>query len=874
MKGKLAFVFCLLLLMSCLAFAKSGQPETKASSTLPVHNLSTGLNYSTIQDAIDANETLDGQTILVDAGTYYENVVVNKSISLIGTGSGSTIIDANGTGSPVELSNNVTLSGFTLRNGGDGIDAEGCENCYISDNQMINNTFGINLECSVADPTLSVITQNYIANSSTGIWADEAYNTTFTENMIVNSSDRGINLFASMYNTFFNNNFINNSIQVFNWGESGEWPNTWDNGNSSGGNYWSNYNGNNTNNDGFGNIPYNVGPYEVGNLDHYPLLGMFNSFNVTPQYSVETVSNSTISDFQFNGTTIAFNASDENGTAGFCRISIPTALVNGTIAVSVNGTEVPYILLPESNSTQSILYLTYHNSVVVNGPIFIQENGSVEPISAPIQRNGSIYTLTGDVASFSDGIVIEIDGITLDGAGHTVQGMVNSSAPSANETTGINLTGQSNVTIENTNVMGFTDGIMLSASNNLENVSDFNTIVGNNLTSDGNGIILAPSNGSEILSNDISDNGVGISVSDFSMNNSIGTNTLTGNPLGIFLNDSENNYVYANRVSSMYDSIWLDGSSNNSLTQNTVSTAYYGNGIILLDSSNYNAIVGNDVTNCDEGLSLRSSSNFGIIVGNTIEGNFRGLENIGSSNDTIARNDISNSGWFNFRLSGCSGDLVYENSITGNAISIWLASSSNNSIYHNFIGSMDVTLVAPNSNTWDDGYPSGGNYWVGANLTDRFSGAYQNITGSDGICDSPVVLNANNTDRYPLAGSFYSFNATSEQYVQILSNSTISNFGFNGTAILFDMTGENGTDGFCRISIPLGMMNGPFSVFVNGTQVTYTLIPNSNDSLSYLYFSLHFSTQEITVIPEYSAGMVAISLMLVALAVLVYKKRH
>jgi parallel beta-helix repeat protein len=514
------------------------------------------------------------------------------------------------------------------------------------------------------------------------------------------------------------------------------------------------------------------------------------------------------------------------------------------------------------------------NSVVVNGPIFIQQDGSVEPISAPIQRNGDIYTLTDDVASFSDGIVIEIDGITLDGAGHTVQGIVNSSAPSTNETTGINLTGQSNVTIENTNVMGFTDGIMLSASNNLENVSNFNTIVGNNLTSDGNGIILAPSNGSEILSNDISDNGVGISVSDFSMNNSIGTNTLTGNPLGIFLNDSENNYVYANSVSSMYDSIWLDGSSNNSLTLNTVSTAYYGNGIILLDSSNYNAIVGNDVTNCDEGLSLRSSSNFGILVGNTIEGNFRGLENIGSSNDTIARNDISNSGWFNFRLSGCSGDLVYENSITGNAISIWLASSSNNSFYHNFIGSTDVTLVPPNSNTWDDGYPSGGNYWVGANLTDRFSGAYQTITGSDGICDSPVVLNANNTDRYPLAGPFYSFNATSEHYVQILSNSTISNFRFNGTAILFDMTGENGTDGFCRISIPLDMMSGPFSVFVNGTQVTFALIPNSNDSLGYLYFSLHFSTQEITVIPEYSAGVLVISLMLVALAVLVHKKRR
>ena len=525
-----------------------------------------------------------------------------------------------------------------------------------------------------------------------------------------------------------------------------------------------------------------------------------------------------------------------------------------------------------------VLLATYRSfsivsSVVVNGPIFIQEDGSVEPISAPIQRNGSTYTLTDDVASFSDGIVIEIDGITLDGAGYTVQGIVNSTASSTNETTGINLTGQSNVTIENTTVTGFTNGLMLSASNNLENVSDFNTIIGNNLTSNGNGIILSFSNGSNMLSNGISDNGVGISVSDFSTNNNIDANTLTGNPLGIFLNDSNNNYVYANSVSSTYDGIWLDGSSNNTLTLNSAS-AYYGNGIILLDSSNYNTILGNDMTNCDEGLSLRSSSSFGSIVGNTIEGNFQGLENIDSSNDTIANNIISDSGWFNFRLSGCTGNLVYENSITGNSISIWLASSSNNSFYHNFIGNMDVTLVPPNSNTWDDGYPSGGNYWAGINATDRFSGPYQNVTGSDGIYDSPVVLDANDTDFYPLAGPFYSFNATSEQNVQIESNSTISNFGFNGTAIIFDMTGENGTYGFCRICIPSDMMIGPFRVFVNGTQVTYALIPSSNDSLSYLYFSLHFSTEEITVIPEYSADILFISLMLVALAVLIYKKKH
>jgi parallel beta-helix repeat protein len=365
MKGKLLLVLCLLLLMSCLAFARFGQPETRASSTLPVHNLSTGSNYTTIQEAIDANETLDGQTILVDEGTYYENVVVNKTLSLIGANSESTIIDGNGTGNVVEITaSNVTLSGFTVTNSNntqwgygyagilvDAVDA------YISNNRVTDNYEGISIV-----PSGCVVTGNDVLNNSIGIFLYTASNTTITANTIADSGIQGIHSQFSEGNTYFHNNLVRNNIQVFNWGESGEWPNVWDNGNSSGGNFWSDYNGTDTDNDGFGDTPYNVGPYVVGNIDHYPLMGMFNSFNATPQYSVETVCNSTISDFQFNGTAIAFNATGENGTTGFCRISIPTAFINGTLTVFVNETEVPYTLLPESNSTNSYLYITYSHS--------------------------------------------------------------------------------------------------------------------------------------------------------------------------------------------------------------------------------------------------------------------------------------------------------------------------------------------------------------------------------------------------------------------------------------------------------------------------------------------------------------------------------
>jgi hypothetical protein len=53
-------------------------------------------------------------------------------------------------------------------------------------------------------------------------------------------------------------------------------------------------------------------------------------------------------------------------------------------------------------------------------------------------------------------------------------------------------------------------------------------------------------------------------------------------------------------------------------------------------------------------------------------------------------------------------------------------------------------------NVWDDGYPSGGNYWSDYDATDFYSGPYQNETGRDGIGDTAYVIDENNQDNYPL----------------------------------------------------------------------------------------------------------------------------
>ena len=315
-----------------------------------VHNVDTTLNYDTIQVAIDAPQTLSGHTILVDAGTYYENVLVNKTVTLIGENKHNTIIDGNFTGTVIKVTaNNVSIQGFTIRGSGcacsdyRGVSVENSRNINVTDNVIIENGFGIRI-----------------------LWS---YEIIVARNDIVDNF-QGINVGSSFGSVFYHNNIVDNYYQAV---ASGEY--TWDDGYPSGGNYWSDYNGtdfnsgsgqNETGSDGIGDGPYEIDSYPP-NIDRFPLMGPINFFNActwneTTHY-VHTVSNSTVSDFYFSedDELISFNVAGQDGTVGFCRICIPKALMNDTYKVFVNGTEVPYALLPCSNCTHSYLYFTYNH---------------------------------------------------------------------------------------------------------------------------------------------------------------------------------------------------------------------------------------------------------------------------------------------------------------------------------------------------------------------------------------------------------------------------------------------------------------------------------------------------------------------------------
>ncbi len=181
-------------------------------------------------------------------------------------------------------------------------------------------------------------------------------------NTILNNNYGMYLAFYSGNNTIYRNNF-NNTKQVL-----GIAANIW---NSNGeGNYWGDYRGQDLNLDGIGDQPYVI---DESNKDNYPLMGMFSDFNVfleTETYHVTVICNSTISDFKFEVGTetgnkiISFDATSDDSSVGFCRITIPPGLMSYPYIGLMNSSEVTPTLLDVSDETVRLCFTYLHNSTI------------------------------------------------------------------------------------------------------------------------------------------------------------------------------------------------------------------------------------------------------------------------------------------------------------------------------------------------------------------------------------------------------------------------------------------------------------------------------------------------------------------------------
>jgi parallel beta-helix repeat protein len=205
-------VFLGILLVSpslSLLLSYGGHGNVAQLNDLRVLNRNTGNRYSTIQDAINAPETLDGHEVFVASGTYYEGVTVNKSLSLVGEDRSTTIIDGNGATKVIYVTaNNVKVTDFTIKNGTFGLWLDNSQNSKIKGNTVQDCSYGIRLYHS---RNTEVSDNNVYACTYFGVEFDSSGNSTLqNNNMAENKYNFGVD--GKSLSDFINNIDTSNTV--------------------------------------------------------------------------------------------------------------------------------------------------------------------------------------------------------------------------------------------------------------------------------------------------------------------------------------------------------------------------------------------------------------------------------------------------------------------------------------------------------------------------------------------------------------------------------------------------------------------------------------------------------------------------------------
>ena len=405
-----------------------------------------------------------------------------------------------------------------------------------------------------------------------------------------------------------------------------------------------------------------------------------------------------------------------------------------------------------------------------------------------------------------------------------------------------------NVSIENLTVRNAYSGIFVENADNftLQNTLSVLGIHGAN---------VAECHRAEIRGNIASNNSFGVFIIN-SLNCIVENNTVTDNyggypdlrvGGGIHLVHTNHSIASRNFATRNLVGINVEGCSNTTITENIAvnnSEPVYGwgSGIEIYGSEDC-AIANNTVAVQGIGLSRCSHC---LVTDNLVpgSGSIFGFENL------FFRNIISG-GYLGLGMEQTQ-DFFVGNLITNCSQGINIHYSNGSTFYHNMLINNPLHFpkdVYANFNAFDNGFE--GNYW------DNYTGV---DADQDGIGDTPHQLDDYNMDNHPLMAPINIFDAGvwngTEQQINVVSNSTMTNFQLNPSAntISFNVTGEAPTAGFCRITIPNviaeQLWSNNYTILIDNMEPTFT--KNWTDATStYIYLTYQHSTHEITIIPEH-----------------------
>ncbi len=193
--------------------------------------------------------------------------------------------------------------------------------------------------------------------------------------------------------------------------------------------------------------------------------------------------------------------------------------------------------------------------------IYIKEDGSIEPSNASIQRNGNIYSLTGNVTGYQ--IEVQCNNIILDGNGFTLKGKNNYDCPIISGY-GV-LRDRYGITVKNFIFTDFFYGFILGQLSNC--IITSNTFLGIEINSAG-------INNTQITNNNFKDCGVWISGS----NNIISGNKFLNfpnygvEPRGcVFIFDGNNNVVLNNVFRDISTPVSEGSRAENTIIEDNIS---------------------------------------------------------------------------------------------------------------------------------------------------------------------------------------------------------------------------------------------------------------------------------------------------------------
>lgn len=415
---------------------------------------------------------------------------------------------------------------------------------------------------------------------------------------------------------------------------------------------------------------------------------------------------------------------------------------------------------------------TYLGSITIDKPIsLVGENKNTTVI------NGTGSEITISVASDW----VNVTGLTVENTPFS--------------SIGVSLYGSDGCHIADNVVVGPRTGVALFSSHH--NTIGANTVNVSGRTYGSSGIHLERSHDNTIANNLVSGSSLGIHL-EGSDGNIIDSNTFLDNPTEIFLDHSAYTSVLGDMdlksgfsISGDEPEHWTTHTIDTSIAVNGEPVYYWKNvtgGIVpmnagqvilanctavvvtnqnisnvssavLLGFTSNSLIFRNNFSDNGVGISL-SHSGGNIIADNILFQNGDGIDLESSEGNSIAHNEVIYNRVGISVHPHSSNNTVFGNLIMNNTYrGLFLDYSEDNRIYHNsFLDNtehaFDDSFWHPTG--WDNGYPSGGNYWSGFTVLDEKNGPNQDYDGSDGIRDAQyfVPSTQNLKDRYPLVSPY------------------------------------------------------------------------------------------------------------------------